>query len=94
VEGGEPGLGDLRGVAAQLDATERTGAEIDIGLLEALVAAADGGDWRGPILALRDRVDGATGAVLTRWFLPVLALVAAGSVAMALVALAFSSIVG
>ena len=55
VEGGEPGLGDLRGAAAELDEAERTGAEIDIGLLEALVAAADGGDWRGPILALRNR---------------------------------------
>jgi hypothetical protein len=93
VEGGEPGLGDLRGAAAELDEAERTGAEIDIGLLEALVAAADGGDWRGAILALRDRVDGATGVVLVRWFLPVIALVAAGTVAMALVANAFSALV-
>ena len=93
VEGGEPGLGGLRGAAVELGEAERTGAEIDIGLLEALVAAADGGDWRGPILALRDRVDGATGAVLLRWFLPVIALVAAGTVAMAWVANAFSALV-
>ena len=93
VEGGQPGLGDLRRAAAELDEAERTGAEIDIGLLEALVAAADRGDWRATILALRDRVDGATGAVLARWFLPVIALVAAGTVAMALVANAFSSLV-
>ena len=93
VEGGEPGLGDLRGAAAELDEAERTGAEIDIGLLEALVAAADGGDWRGAILAIRDRVEGATGVVLARWFLPVIALVAAGTAAMALVANAFSSLV-
>jgi hypothetical protein len=93
VEGGEPGLGDLRGAAAELDEAERTGAEIDIGLLEALVAAADGGDWRGAILPIRDRVEGATGLVLTRWFLPVVALVAAGTAAMALVANALSSLV-
>jgi hypothetical protein len=93
VEGGEPGLGDLRAAAAELEQAERTGAEIDIGLLDALVAAADGGDWRAPILALRDRVDGATGLVLARWFVPVIALVAAGTVAIALVANAFSSFV-
>ena len=92
VEGGEPGLGELRGAAAELDAPERAGAEIDIGLLEALVAAADGGDWRRPILELRDRVDGATGAVLARWFLPVIALVVVATFAMTLVAYAFSSI--
>jgi hypothetical protein len=93
VEGGEPGLDDLRARAADLDDEERQGAEIDIGLLHALVAAADGGDWRGAILALRDRVDGATSLILVRWFLPVVALIAAGTVAMALVAYAFSSIV-
>ena len=93
VEGGEPGLAGLRAMAAELDDEERQGAEIDIGLLDALVAAADGGDWRGAILALRDRVDRATVPVLVRWFLPVLALIAAGTVAMTLVASAFSSIV-
>jgi hypothetical protein len=93
VEGGDPALDDLRGAAAELDDAERMGAEIDIGLLDALVAAAEGGDWRGAILALRDRVDGATGLVLVRWFLPVLGLIAAGTVAMTLVATAFSAIV-
>jgi hypothetical protein len=93
VEGGEPGLADLRAMAAELDDEERQGAEIDIGLLEALVAAAEGGDWRGAILAIRNRVDRATVPVLVRWFLPVLALIAAGTAAMILVAYAFSSIV-
>jgi hypothetical protein len=92
VEGGEPGLGELRGAAAEFGGAERTGAEIDIGLLEALVAAADGGDWRAPILALHDRVDDATGQVLARWFLPVIALVVVAAVVMTLVAYAFSSI--
>jgi hypothetical protein len=93
VEGDDPGLGDLRLAATELDDEERQGAEIDIGLVEALVAAADGGDWRGAILALRGRVEGATGQVLVRWFLPVAALIAAGTAVMALVAYAFASIV-
>jgi hypothetical protein len=92
VEGGEPGLGELHGAAAELYGAERTEAEIDIGLLEALVAAADGGDWRAAILALHDRVDAATGQVLARWFLPVIALVVVATVVMTLVAYAFSSI--
>ena len=92
VEGGEPGLDDLRNRAADLDEATRLHAEIDIALLGALVAAADGGDWRAPILAVRDRMDGAVGLVLLRWFLPVVGLIAAGGLGMTLVAAAFSSI--
>ena len=49
VEGGEPGLADLRAMAAELDDEERQGAEIDIGLLD---RPRGGGRWRG--LASRD----------------------------------------
>lgn len=61
VEGGEPGLDDLRSRVVDLDDASRSQAEIDIAVLEALVAAADEGNWRAPILAIRDRLDGAVG---------------------------------
>ena len=93
VEGGDPGVDDVRRLAGELDDTGRTEAEVDIALLEALVAAADGGDWRAAILAIRDHLDRATGLVLVRWFLPVSALILAGTLAMTLVAYGFSSIV-
>lgn len=93
VEGGEPAVDDLRRLAANLDDAGRSQAEIDITLLEALVAAADGGDWRAAILTIRDRVDRATGRVFARWFGPIVALIAAGALAMTVVAAAFSEIV-
>ena len=93
VEGGDPALDEVRRAAAELDDPGRSEAEVDIALLEALVAAADGGDWRTALLVVRDRVGRATGLVLVRWFLPVVALVAAGAMAMTLVAYGFSYIV-
>ena len=93
VEGGDPRTDDLRQLAADLDEPSRDQAEVDIVLLDALVAAADGGDWRAAILAVRDRLDRATAAVLVRWFLPVVALILAGAAAMTLVAYAFSNTV-
>lgn len=93
VEGGDPRTDELRRLAAELDDALRQEAEIDVALLDALVAAADGGDWRSAILAVRDRLDRATSAVLVRWFLPVVALILAGAAAMTLVAYGFSNIV-
>jgi hypothetical protein len=93
VEGAEPAFEELRARAAELDEDGRTGAAIDIGLLEALVAAANGGDWRTPILAVRDRLEGAFDLVIVRWLLPVAALIAVGALVMTLVAAAFSAIV-
>jgi adenine/guanine phosphoribosyltransferase-like PRPP-binding protein len=93
VEGGDPELDDVRALAQELDEEGRAQAEIDVALAEALVLAADGGDWRGAILCARDGVEPAVGFVLVRWFLPVAALIAAGALAMTLVAYGFSLIV-
>jgi hypothetical protein len=93
VEGADPALDEVRQRSDELDADDRPGAGIDIALLEALVAAADGRDWRAPILAIRGGLDGALGLVLLRWFLPVAALIAAGALAMTLIAAAFAVVV-
>ena len=93
VEGGDPRLDEVRELALELDDAGKRQAEIDIALAEALVLAADGGDWRAAILRARGRVEPAVGYVLARWFLPVGLLIAAGAVAMTLVAYGFSLIV-
>jgi hypothetical protein len=90
VAGGDPSLDDVRAVAAALDDPERSEATIDIALLDALVAAADGGDWRASLLPVRDRVQRATGVVLGRWFVPIIGLTLIGALAMSLVAYGFS----
>jgi hypothetical protein len=93
VEGGDPSLDDLRRAAGDLDDAERSEASIDIALLEALVAAADGRDWRVSLLEVRGRVERATGVVLLRWFLPIIGLIVLGALAMSFVAYAFSIVV-
>jgi hypothetical protein len=93
VEGGDPGLDDLRARAVELDDAQGGEAAIDIALLAALVAAADGGDWRGPVLAIRERVERARRLAFVRWFLPVVGLIALGALLMTLVAYGFSIIV-
>lgn len=87
------GIADLRRHAAELDGDERRQAEIDVALLEALVAAANGGDWRAPVLSIRDRVERVTWLVGLRWFLPLGGMIAVGAVLMTLVAYAYSIIV-
>lgn len=83
VEGAGPDVARLRALGAELATDEdRLAVEIDATLLDALVAAADGGDWAAPLLRLHERVAPQPDGTLLRHFWPpiIMALVAGGVV--------------
>ena len=96
VEGGDP---DVDGLVTLVDGlpgeADRFLAQIDIGMLRGLLAAADGGDWTAPMLDLRGRLDGRTrGALVRLMCLPVAMLFTIGAVIITVGAFAIRSLVG
>jgi hypothetical protein len=90
VAGGEPALEDLRRAAGERDHSERRGSTSPCSRRSSPPRME--GDWRAAILVVRNRVGGAVGLVLVRWFLPVVGFIAAGTLAMTLIAYGVSLI--
>jgi hypothetical protein len=90
VEGEDPAPGRLRSLATELTTdADRLEADVDVSMLEALTAAADGRDWTPPLLALGSRIGAAAdGALLRHFWLPVIGLLVVGGLALALVSYA------
>ena len=83
VEGAQPDVARLRAIGRELETDEdRLAVEIDATLLEALVAAADGGDWVAPVTVLYERARPRPDGTLRRQFWPpiIIALGAGGAV--------------
>ena len=76
------------------DEADRFQAHVDLGMLRGLLAAGDGGDWKAPMLELRERLDGRADGALRRMWLPVAAMLAIGAVLLAAGAFAARSLVG
>jgi hypothetical protein len=81
VEGADPDVAALRVLGADVDDDEaRRDAQTGAAMLEALVAAADGGDWTSPLARLRRDLGASAGrGVLIRAWLPMIAYLLAGS---------------
>lgn len=95
VEGADP---DVDGLASMVDGlpeeADRFQAQVDLAMLRGLLAAGDGGDWKAPMLELRERLDGRADGALRRMWLPVAAMLAIGAVVLAAGAFAARALVG
>jgi hypothetical protein len=92
VDGRDPDIPGLHRLAADLETDERFGAEVDAGMLEGLLAAAEGRDWRPALLALRERLGDRARNVLVRVALPVVAFLAANAIVLTLASLAVRAV--
>jgi hypothetical protein len=86
VEGARPDVSRLRAISTELETDEdRLAVEIDATLLDALLAAADGGDWVAPLTGLHERVrPQPDGTLLRHFWPPILIALSAGGVVLGL----------